>query len=168
MKPTAEELDLGWRCTPFAVAALCAAALMGAAWAIHASGLLVGAGVLAGAGMVALAGLQRARLDGPQLRLRTLRHAFAARFLHARGVGELTYRRGLGPCALRVVGAEDERDLRLEVVGPTPRAAVFRQLALWLIVHGRRQVRIDPALLDALASMPDHESAGLPHDTSHA
>jgi hypothetical protein len=41
-------------------------------------------------------------------------------------------------------------------------------VTLWMIVHGRRRARIDTRLLDALASMPEHDDVRQPHDASPA
>lgn len=163
-----EPLDLGWRLSPLAIAVLCAVALLGAAFAIHAFGLPAGLAVLLVVALVAVMGFQRAEIDGRMLTLCDLRTAFAPRLLHARAVEHVVYRRGLTAGRLRLGVDRHNQTIRLVLSGRSPDTPAFRAIALWLIVHGRRQVRIDPRLLDALAILPNQEDAGLPHDTSHA
>jgi hypothetical protein len=161
-----EALPVGWSPGPFASAGSCAALLLGAALAIHFGGLAAGGAVLAfGAAAVATVWCE-AWLDGPSIRLRGPRSLGRAVVVHARGIDRIEYRRGLLVPRLSVVRRVDGVVLRAS--GPCPRAEGFRHAAMWLLVHGRRQARIDPALLDALAVMPDHAQADPSHDASHA
>jgi hypothetical protein len=149
-----------------------------ALWMIGVAAIVAGiaAGVVAGlagaAGVTALwlgvvvAGLQQARLEGPVMRLRDWRSGFAVRSQHARSVDRLDYRRSPGPQRIRRLVST--AGIRVLLLGPAPSTPIFRAVALWLIVHGRRQARIDPALLDALASVPVQADAGRPQGTRHA
>ena len=161
-----ESLDIGWRTGPFTTAALMAAALLGAAVAIRFAGVAAGAVLLAGVALAAAACWHEGWLDGPGIHLRSLRSALRLRTVHAHSIDRLTFRRTAGPARLRLRSGPD--GVELLACGPAPRVPAFRQVAMWLIVHGRREARIDPALLDALAGMPDHASTGQPHDASHA
>lgn len=166
MNATRESLPLGWRPGPAASAALCAAVMFAGALAMRYSGLAAGLGVLL-AGTLAALGLWRdARIDGPSIRLRGARSGWRAVACHAGAIDRLEYRRSLQPSRLSLHTAGGVTVLRAS--GPTPRIEAFRQLAMWLIVHGRQDARIDASLLDALAAMPDHARTGQPHDTSHA
>lgn len=161
-----EHLPIGWRPAPALIALLLAVALLAAAAVIHAFGLVAGLAVLGAAPLAGCLAWAEAWTDGPSLGLRSLRTGFTMRMTHARSVDRMLYRRRPGPSRLRIVGAAEHRTIIAS--GRAPDAPAFRQASMWLIVHGRRHARIDPALLDALAAMPDHAQAGLPHDTSHA
>lgn len=161
-----ESLRVGWRPGAFASAALCAAALLATAAAVHYGGLLVGGGVLLACLLATLGAWREARLDGPYIRLRTARSAWRFVTCHARAIDRLEYRRGaLRPRLTLHAGVAGTV---LRATGPAAHDEAFRQAAMWLIVHGRRQAQIDAALLDALAAMTDHAHTGQPHDTSHA
>lgn len=161
-----EVLPVGVRPGAFGSAALCAGALMATAVAVHLGGLAVGAGVLAGCVALALAAWHEADVAGPQLNLRGPRSGWRRLSRHARAIDRMEYRRSLWLPRFSLHAGPGGTVLRAS--GATPRAPAFRQAALWLIVHGRRQARIDPALLDALGTMNDHARTGQPHDTSHA
>ncbi len=166
MSGATESLPLGWRPGPVASAALCAALLLAGAVAMRYLGLAIGFGVLL-AGVLAALGLWRdARIDGPRIRLRGPRSGWRVVACNAGAIDRIDYRRGLRPARLSLHRIDGGTVLR--ATGPTPRIEAFRQLAMWLIVHGRQDARIDPRLLDALAAMPDHARTGQPHDTSHA
>lgn len=158
-----ERLAVGWRPGPVASVVGCAAALLAAALAIHAFGIAAGFAMLAIAGLAALSRWQQARLQGPSLMLRSLRSLGRAIPVHAIAVGRLEYRRARG--AARLAVRRDDEGLVLRAVGPKPGLDAFRHLAMWMIVHGRRQAYVDPALLDALAGMADHARARA--DASH-
>lgn len=166
MSTRREELDVGWQPGPFVTAGLGAAAVLGAAFAIHMAGIAAGLAVLGVSAVAAAASWNECWLDGPAIRLRTARTLLGTRGAHARSIERLAYRRDMGPARLRLQSGRE--GLTLLACGRDPRAAAFRQAAVWLIVHGRRQARIDAELLDALAAMPDHAPTGLPNDTSHA
>lgn len=160
-----EALPVGWRPGAFASAAACAAAILAAAVTFRFAGPATGGVVLlVGAGL-ALAAWQEAWLEGPRIHVRAARSRWRVVGRHARAIDRFEYRRGAMP---RLSLHVDRAGLVLRATGPTPHAEAFRQAAMWLIVHGRRQARIDPVLLDALASMTDHAHTGQPHDTSHA
>jgi hypothetical protein len=161
-----DSLPVGWRPGPCASAMACAAAMLASALAIHFQGLVAGAAVLLAGAVGAFALWQDARFDGPLLRLRGGRTLGRRRTASARTITALEYRRGLLPPRLAL--RRTPQGVVLRAIGPRADAEAFRQLAMWLIVHGRRQARIDPALLDALAAMPDHARADQPHDASHA
>lgn len=167
MNPLPQPLHLGWRLSPLAIAVACAAALFAAAVAIRFFGLPAGLGVLALAGLVAAGGFQQAEIDGRMLTLCSLRTAFAPRLLHARAVERVAFRRGLTAGRLWLSVDRRAGTLVLVLCGRSPDTAAFRAIALWMIVHGRREARIDPRLLDALAVLPHHEDADQ-HDPSHA
>lgn len=168
MRPAVEELDLGWQARPLAVAVACAVAILLAAFAVRAFGLLPGFGGLALFALVGTVGIQQGELEGPILRFRIARYAFAARLLHARAIDRLVFRPHPFGCRLRPSIERRGQTVELVLYGPSPTAPAFRAITLWLIVHGRRQTRIDPRLLDGLTVVTDHEDAGLPHDASHA
>ncbi|WP_187770696.1 hypothetical protein, partial [Cognatilysobacter lacus] len=87
--------------------------------------------------------------------------------LPARQVSRLRFRRSASPwCRLRL--ERDGHGICLVLAGPSPAHPSIRPVTLWIIVHGRRRVWIDPRLLDALASMPEHGTARQPHDASPA
>lgn len=161
-----DSLPVGWRPGPCASAVACAAALLAAALAIHVQGLATGAAVLVAGAVAAFALWQDARFDGPLLHLRGARTLARRRTANARTITRLEYRRGALPPRLAL--RRTAQGVVLRAVGPRPDAEAFRHLAMWLIVHGRRQARIDAVLLDALAAMPDHARADQPHDASHA
>ncbi|MFZ5657820.1 MAG: hypothetical protein ACOY37_12355 [Pseudomonadota bacterium] len=161
-----ESLPVGWRPGPFASALACAAALLAAALLIHFEGLGAGLALLAAAGATAFALWQDARLDGPLLCLRGGLWLGRRRTASAHAIAGLEYRRSLLPPRLAM--RHTAQGVILRAFGRRADVEAFRQVAMWLIVHGRRQARIDPALLDALAAMPDHARADQPHDASHA
>jgi hypothetical protein len=161
-----EPLEVGWQPGAFATAALVAGAVLAAALAIHLAGLAAGLAVATTAALVPALAWHECWLDGPALRLRSLRTGLRLRGAHARAIARLDYRRDAGPPRLHLVHGRE--GLLLLARGRNPKAVAFRRAAMWLLVHGRRQARIDAALLDALAAMPDHAPTGLPHDTSHA
>ena len=166
MKDLREPLAVGWRPGPFGSAALCASAMLAAALVIHAAGLVEGMALLGGIGALALLLWHSAELVGPSIRIRSARTAWRPAQAHARAVEAFEFRHGAG--APRLAIRRSRTGIVLRATGPRADAGAFRQVAMWLIVHGRRQARIDAALLDALAAMPDHAVTGQPHDTSHA
>lgn len=163
---TRAPLAIGWQPGPFPTAALGAGIVLGAALAIHLAGLLAGLGVLGGAALLGALSWQEAWLDGPGIRLRSIRTGLRLRAAHARGIDRMAFQRSIGPARLRLRAGPE--GATLVAIGPDPRADAFRQAAMWLIVHGQRQARLDGALVDALAEMPDHARTGQPHDASHA
>ena len=166
MSGRVETLAVGWRPGAFTSAATCAVLLLGCALTIHFAGLAAGLALLVLGASAPFAVWSEARLDGPSIRLRGLRTFGRPVVAHARGIDRIEFRRGGLVARLQLHRRADGVVLR--ATGPDPSHAAFRQAAVWLLVHGRRQARIDPALLDALASMPDHVRADQPHDASHA
>lgn len=161
-----EALPVGWRPGPFESAAICAGVLLAAAVAVHLAGLATGGGLLAVAAVAALAVWNEAELEGPRIRVRSAASRWRAVSRHARAIDRFEYRRGMGRPRLSLrIGPTG---VVLRATGPSPRADAYRQAAMWLIVHGRRQARIDAPLLDALGAMTDHARSGQPHDASHA
>lgn len=161
-----ETLPVGWRPGAFTSAAACAALVLGGAFTIHFAGLEAGFVVLVLGAAVPIAFWSEARLDGPSIHLRGPRILGRPATVHARSIDRIEFRRGaFVPCLRLRRGADG---VVLLASGPDPGHRAFRQAAMWLLVHGRRQARIDAALLDALASMHDHVPVDQPHDASHA
>jgi hypothetical protein len=140
--------------------------MLASALTIHFAGLAPGLGVLVLGTLAPFALWSDARLEGPSIHLRGLRTYGRPVVVHARSIDRIEYRRGSLVPRLGLHRGVDGVVLR--ATGPDPRSEAFRHAAMWLLVHGRRQARIDPALLDALAAMPDHVRADQPHDASHA
>lgn len=166
MKRAPEALELGWRPGPVATVATCAGVLLATAVAIAFAGLAAGAGVLGVAGVVVLLQWQDARIDGPLLQMRGGRSLGRGAIVHARAIDRIEYRRHALPPRLAV--QRSGWSLSLVAYGPSAGDEAFRRVAVWLIVHGRRQARIDARLLDALAGMPDHARLGSKKDASPA
>ncbi|GAB2501387.1 hypothetical protein [Lysobacter humi (ex Lee et al. 2017)] len=168
MSSVVQILQTGWQRQPFLVALMAAVAMLVASTALTLAGPVAAALALLAATLAALGRLQWAVIDGSLLRIRDLGSGFVYRDAAAREFGRVEFRRTLLPhCRLQVEDRGAERPI-LVVQAPSPDCATLRALTLWMIVHGRRRARIDPALLDALAAMPEHAPASLPRDAHHA
>ncbi|WP_133477490.1 hypothetical protein [Cognatilysobacter segetis] len=162
-----QALDVGWQARRPAVVLLCTAALAAAVGMALWLGPMAGLVVVLASALAAMMRMQWAALDGHALVVRDARTAYAYRALPARRIARVRFRRSAAPWC-RVALEPDSNGACLVLSGPTPAHPTLRPVVLWMIVHGRRRARIDPCLLDALATMPEHGGAPQPHDASPA
>lgn len=161
------DLAPGWQSRRGIVIALCGLGLLATGATAVAGGPLPAAIVALSVALAAAMRMQWALLDGPVLLLRDARTAYAFRTVAARRIACVRYRRTPLPwCHLHFEAAPEGDCLVLS--GASPAHPSLRPITLWMIVHGRRRARIDAALLDALAVMPEHGAARQPHDASPA
>ncbi|HEY4583587.1 MAG TPA: hypothetical protein VIG88_12125 [Lysobacter sp.] len=167
MNTIGDVLAVGWQSRRAGIALVAGAGAAAALAALFALGPMPGLIVLLTAALAGMTRLQWAVIEGPALHLREARGGFRFHPILARQAGGLRFRRWPLPwCHLRIARCADGAYVVLHA--PSPRHATSRAITLWMIVHGRRRARIDARLLDALASMPEHDATRQPHDASPA
>ena len=162
-----DALEVGWQSRRATIVPVVVAGVIATAAAFATLGPMPGLIVLLASALAAMTRLQWAVIEGPALHLREARGGFRFHPFFARQASGLRFRRWPLPwCRL---GIERDADgVHVVLHAPSARHATSRALTLWMIVHGRRRARIDTRLLDALASMPEHDTARQPHDASPA
>ena len=167
MSTLRDTLDVGWQSRRSGIAMVVAAGAVVTLATLAAFGPMPGLIALLASSLAGMSRLQWALIEGPLLHLREARGGFRFHPFFARQASGLRLRRWPLPwCRLRIV--QDDEGAHVELNAPSARHATSRAVTLWMIVHGRRRARIDTRLLDALASMPEHDDVRQPHDASPA